>query len=228
MKTMRLSGLCGMVILALALGLGGMALGQTLPRRTGMVQVIPGLWVDQAASAAQVAAVQGRIAAAAQVIAQRIGPPGQPEWWVCVSPDCDRRNGMQARGMTYGASLIALGSSGAKDGGVYLHELTHATLHGALPMGGLFSKQLPLWFDEGVAVILSKEPPAAARPKACAKVAKVALPRTAAEFAARVGNSPKKALPIYTASACTVRKWLKQGNRLPDIPALLRAGRTLP
>jgi len=56
----------------------------------------------------------------------------------------------------------------------------------------------------------------------------VKLPRTAVEFAARVGNDPKKALPIYTASACALRKWLRQGNRLSDIPALLQSGKALP
>lgn len=214
-----------MVVLALALT-GQSVAAQSLPMRREMKQVMPGLWVDQAAQKAQIASIRGHIAAASKVVQGQLGAAQAVEWWICTTAACDARNGMAARGMTYGASLITLNSKGSVDPGAYAHELTHATLHGALPMGGLFSKALPLWFDEGVAVLVSGEPSAAAKAPCTAK-RKGALPQTAADFA-RMAPNAKKALPVYRRSACALRDWLAKGHALRDVVPMLRAGRKLP
>ena len=215
------------MILAVALGLMGQgASAQGLPTRRDMVQVVPGLWVDAKASKADIAAIRGHISAAARQVQRQLGAGQAVEWWICTTPACDARNGMTARGMTYGASLITLSSKGAADPGAYTHELTHATLHGALPMGGMFSKALPLWFDEGVAVLVSGEPAAAAH-AVCKPRRKGKLPQTAADFA-RMAPNFKKALPVYTRSTCALRDWLAKGHTLRDVVPLLRAGRKLP
>ncbi|MBL8563826.1 MAG: hypothetical protein JNN06_16275 [Gemmobacter sp.] len=215
------------MILAVALVLAGQgASAQGLPTRRDMVQVLPGLWVDAAADKTERGAIRGHIAAASQQVQRQLGA-GQPvEWWICTTAQCDASNGMAARGMTYGASLITLNSKGAADPGAYTHELSHATLHGALPMGGLFSTALPLWFDEGVAVLVSGEPSAAAQAPCKAK-RKGPLPQTAADFA-RMAPNAQKALPVYRRSACAVRAWLAKGHALRDVVPLLRAGRKLP
>jgi len=203
------------------------AAAQGLPSRRGMAQAAPGLWIDAAATGAEIAAIRDRIAGASVKVAGRLGAAQPVEWWICTTKACDSANGMKARGITYGASLITLNANAGRDPGVYVHELTHATLHGALPLGGLFSTALPLWFDEGVAVILSGEPPAAAKKAACAKPQKGRLPQNAREFN-RMAPNAKKALPVYTRSACAVRDWMADGNRLRDLLPMLRAGRRLP
>lgn len=214
-------------MVALALIVTGQGAGaQNLPLRREMAQVVPGLWVDTAASKAEVAAIRGHMAKASQQVQRQLGATQPVEWWICATSACDARNGMAARGMTYGASLITLNSKGAADPGAYTHELTHATLHGALPMGGMFSKALPLWFDEGVAVLVSGEPSAAAQAPCKAK-RKGALPQTAADFA-RMAPNAKKALPVFRRSACAVRDWLAKGHELRDLVPMLRAGRKLP
>ena len=214
----------GAICLAL---LPGLALAQGLPTRHGMSQQAPGLWIDSAASPEEVAAIRDRITQAAAKVQKRLGAVQAVEWWICSTKSCNSANDMQARGMTYGASLITLDAKASRDTGVYVHELAHATLHGALPMGGLFSTALPLWFDEGVAVLVSGEPPQAAQKAACVKPRKGPLPKTAREFRSMAPNA-KKALPVYIRSACAVRAWLAEGNKLRDVVPLLRAGRKLP
>ena len=215
------------VMMAMVLVLLGNAVqAQGLPTRRGMVQVVPGLWVDAAADAAQGAAIRRRIAEASAQVQHQLGAGQAVEWWICTTPACDKANRMSARGMTYGASLITLNSKGATDPGAYSHELSHATLHGALPMGGLFSKALPLWFDEGVAVLVSGEPAAAAH-AVCKPRRKGKLPQTAADFT-RMAPNFKKALPVYTRSTCALRDWLAKGHTLRDVVPLLRAGHKLP
>lgn len=224
---MRIIGLALLGMMAAT----AMAGAQGLPTRKGMSQVVPGLWVDNSATAEEVAAVRKRIGTASAKVQKYLGAAQSVEWWICASKPCDQANGMKARGMTYGASLITLNANASRDSGVYVHELTHATLHGALPMGGLFSKALPLWFDEGVAVILSGEPPKAARKAACEKPQKGpqkgALPRNAQEFN-RMAPDAKRALPVYTRSACAVRDWLAEGRGMQDLLPMLKAGRRLP
>ena len=216
-----------MIWAAMALVLLGNAVqAQGLPTRRGMVQAVPGLWVDQGADKAQVSAIRRHIAQASAQVQQQLGAGQAVEWWICTTAACDTANRMAARGMTYGASLITLNSKGAADPGAYSHELSHATLHGALPMGGLFSKALPLWFDEGVAVLVSGEPSGAAQAPCKAK-RKGPLPQTAADFA-RMAPNAQKALPVYRRSTCALREWLAEGHRLRDVVPLLRAGRKLP
>ena len=215
------------IAVGLVLALAQAAAAQGLPTRKGMVQAAPGLWIDATATPEAVAAIRQRIAEAGATVSKRLGTVQAAEWWICTSKPCDAENGMKARGMTYGASLITLNANASRDAGVYVHELTHATLHGALPMGGLFSTALPLWFDEGVAVLISGEPPEAARKAACAKPQKGRLPKTASEFRQMAPNA-KKALPVYTRSACAVRAWLAKGHKLRQVVPMLQAGRKLP
>lgn len=216
---------CAILFLTLA----GMASGQGLPtRKEGLRQYQPGLWIDEAAGPKQQARIVARVATAQQKVRKALGTVGGPEWRICATKACDRRNGLYTRGMTYGALVITLDSSAVADPGAYTHELTHATLHGAVSLMGILANALPLWFDEGVAVIVSGEPPKAANPKACAKPPRVRLPNTARDFQRDTGADPKKALPVYIASTCAVRQWIKQGNHLRDVMPLLRSGRRVP
>ncbi len=202
------------------------AAAQGLPNRRAMVQVMPGLWVDETASTADLATIRGHISGASKRVQQELGAAQAVEWWICTTTACDTANTLTARGMTYGASLITLNSKGAADRGAYTHELAHATLHGALPIGGMLSKALPLWFDEGVAVLVSGVPAGAAQAPCKAK-RKGPLPQTAADFA-RMAPNAQKALPVYRRSACALRDWLAEGHALPDVVPLLRAGHKLP
>ncbi len=206
----------------------GAASAQVLPSRKAMREHMPGLWIDANANAEQADEVVRRIGAAGNRVKKALGSTGTPQWRVCVTKACDKANGMQFKGVTYGKLLVTINSEAWQDTGAYTHEYAHATLHGAQPMIGLLRQTLPLWFDEGVAVIISGEPPEAADKKVCAKPPRVPLPKTTLDFQRAAGTDPKKALPIYKASACAVRGWLKQGNKMRDVVPTLKSGRSLP
>lgn len=217
------------VILALGAAISGAAEGQGLPtRKEGLRQYQPGVWIDEAAGPKQQARIAARVATARQKVRKALGTVGGPEWRICATKACDRRNGLYTRGMTYGALVITLDSSAVAEQGAYTHELTHATLHGAVSVMGILANALPLWFDEGVAVLVSGEPPKAADRKACAKPPRVRLPNTARDFQRDTGSDPDRALPVYIASTCAVRQWIGQGNRLRDVMPQLRSGRRVP
>ncbi len=213
--------------LILIAGFAGAALAQAIPTRHGMAQVEPGLWVDAKAGPERVAAIRATLAAAAAGVGRALGATRAVEWRICTTPACDRANGMANRGMTYGASVITLNSTAWNDRGAYMHELTHATLHATQPLGGFLGLRLPLWFNEGVAVLVSGEPARAADPAACDRPRKGELPETARDFA-RLAPDPKRALRVYIRSTCAVRAWLAQGHSLREVVPLLKAGRKLP
>ncbi|MDR0810460.1 MAG: hypothetical protein LBE86_15255 [Gemmobacter sp.] len=216
------------LILILLAGFASAAQAQAVPSRQGMAQAEPGLWVDMAAAPGQIATIRATMAAAAAGVGRALGATRAVEWRICTTSACDKANGMVNRGMTYGASIITLNSTAWNDRGAYMHELTHATLHSTQPLGGfLGSRGLPLWFNEGVAVLVSGEPARAARDAACDRPRKGELPQTPRDFA-RLAPDPKQALKVYIRSACAVREWLKQGHELREVMPLLRAGRRLP
>lgn len=215
------------LILALIAGLAEQAPAQTIPTRHGMAQAEPGLWVDAAAGPERLAAIRATLAEAASGVGRALGATRAVEWRICTTPACDRANGMANRGMTYGASVITLNSTAWNDRSAYMHELTHATLHATQPLGGFLGLRLPLWFNEGVAVLVSGAPERAADPSACDRKRKGELPQTARDFV-RLAPNPKQALRVYIRSTCAVRAWLAQGHSLREVVPQLAAGRKLP
>lgn len=219
MKRFWLAGIVAAILFGLPVQAG------LLPSREGMTEVAPGLWIDRAAKPAAIARIRRDIAAAEKVVGKALGGVARPEWLVCTTRACDRRNNYTTRGMTYGYSLIIVNSKGAKSAGVFSHELTHATLHSAIPPLGLLTGALPIWFDEGAAVLISGEPAQAADAAACAG-RQVPLPRNHREFSRRSGVKGEGALALYVASTCAVRGWLAQGNTLRDmLPQMQQKGR---
>lgn len=215
----------GLVAFALGIMLSLPAVAGVLPKREGMAEVSPGLWVDLAAKPETIARIRRDISGAERSVAKALGGIMRPEWRVCTTRACDRRNGYGPRGMTYGYSIVTINSQGARSAGVFSHELTHVTLHAAIPPLGMLTGALPIWMDEGAAVLISGEPVQAADPAAC-KGRQVPLPRNHREFSRRSGAKGEGALALYVASTCAVRGWLAQGNTLRDmLPQLQQKGR---
>lgn len=195
----------------------------------GMVPVARDLWLDRAAGKGDAAAIRRRIAAAEQGAGLAFGRLGAaPVWQVCVTPACDRRNGMGTRAMTLGGLVITVSSKAAGDAKTYLHERVHAELHRAEGFAGRRRNALPNWFDEGLATVISGSVGYPAKRGACRAFAGWKLPATRAEFAALSKRNGRGAGPVYTASACAVLAWLDRGCTPADAVRLLRAGRSLP
>ncbi|SPH17948.1 hypothetical protein DEA8626_01477 [Defluviimonas aquaemixtae] len=222
--------LCALVLLPPAIPEPAAAQGIGLPGLPiGMVPVRRDLWVDSAASQNDLAAIRRRIAAAEQAVGLTFGRLGAaPVWQVCVTPTCDKRNGMTTRAMTLGGLVITVSSRAVADAKTYVHERVHAELHRAEGFAGRRKNALPNWFDEGMATVISGSVGYPARRSECRAYANWKLPPTRAAFTALSKQNGQGAGPVYKASACAVLAWLAQGRTPVDAVRLLRRGRSLP
>ena len=85
------------------------------------------------------------------------GIEGAPKVFACSTEECFvSHGGVTAKGKTYGDSMLLLSSRGL-DVVVAAHELSHIELHNRV---GVFRswREIPDWFDEGLAVLVSKDP----------------------------------------------------------------------
>lgn len=82
-----------------------------------------------------------------------------PRILLCTDDDgiCDRAFGtLGPRGITWGALLIRLNSKGLNRT-IMAHELFHAELHRRMGHWGMLTNCIPMWFNEGLAVHISKD-----------------------------------------------------------------------
>lgn len=150
---------------------------------------------------------------------------------VCGSDDCDRRlGGKGARGATYGWHVVRIAPRG-RSAVILAHELAHAELHGRVGWYGLLTGTYPAWFDEGLAVLVSRDTRAldytrvsAPRCRAVVSEAEVArLPRTSTQW----NEQMWKTRDLYERAACAVARWYQSAGRKGVIALVedLRSGR---
>lgn len=85
------------------------------------------------------------------------GIEGAPKVFACSTEECFvSHGGVTAKGKAYGDSMVLLSPRGL---GVVMiaHELSHIELHNRV---GVFRswREIPVWFDEGLAVLVSEDP----------------------------------------------------------------------
>lgn len=117
----------------------------------GMEAAAPGLWVEEGMPADRRADLERAIPAARRMLAAVWGPPlSEPRVLACASAACFRRfGGRGGRGQEL-ASRLLLSPTGL-DSTFVAHEWNHAELRAhARP-------RLPSWFDEGLAVVVSRD-----------------------------------------------------------------------
>jgi hypothetical protein len=82
---------------------------------------------------------------------------GSPKVFACSTEECFvSHGGITAKGKAYGDSMLLLSPRGL-DVVIAAHELTHIELHHRV---GVFRswREIPNWFDEGLAVLVSEDP----------------------------------------------------------------------
>lgn len=217
------------IILCLSLAAGTAAMATPfLPGIKGMNKHRDGLWIDRAASAGQVAMVEGRIASARQQVADALGSAeSRPEWQVCLTPACDAAARMSPPGITYADRIIQISSRGALDPRIFTHQAVHAELRHAAGLVGWANAALPTWLDEGLAVLISQSAGWPQSGADCAASQSVTPPATPAAFSRLSGPDGAKAEAAYRLSACAARHWLEQGRRLDQVDDMLRRGEVL-
>ena len=126
-----------------------------------------------------------------------------PRILICQTLPCQTRlGGGQALGMSYGAWAVHIGPKGT-NATIIAHELAHAELvHrvGILPMA---LGHVPVWLNEGLAVIISQD--ARYLHRDCAQIGQINLPQTAKDWRRKAAQDH---IRLYTAAACQAKGWL--------------------
>lgn len=135
-----------------------------------------------------------------------------PRYLVCVSKACDEKMGnISAKAQTYKNNLIYITSSGFEQK-FLAHELSHVAFHEKA--GNLLSPSgiYPAWFDEGLAVIISKDEryinPSFEGKNACIRTDINDLPTNVVTW----GHEAGKDRMVYSRAACRVEIWLEKNG----------------
>jgi len=128
------------------------------PKTSGMDEVTPLLYVEPSMTADQRQELQRQIEIAhATLVAFYGDATATPYFVACLTKACDVRFGSYGqRAAAYGDFAIRLSAEGLSSP-LIAHEWSHAELYRRA--GGWWSaRNVPRWFDEGVAVVVANEP----------------------------------------------------------------------
>lgn len=196
-----------------------------LPGFRGMTHAGDRLWIDRKATPEQISLIRDHVAQAERQVSTELDSyQPHPQWQVCVTAECDQRFRLHARGLTWLDLIVQISARGFEDQGFYTHEAVHAELHDATGLVGGITGKLPVWLDEGVAVLISHAPIYPDNPQACATIRDIPTPETKEDFALLAGPAGENAPQAYLAAACATLAWIAEGNRIDDLSRQLRAG----
>ncbi|NDY92018.1 hypothetical protein [Ideonella livida] len=148
--------------LAAACGLSGCGVIDSariwFPQASGLEAVNPRLYVEPAMTAEQRQELQRQIEQGRAVVAAFYGElTSQPYVVACLTSACDHRFGSYGQpAAAYGDMAIRLSYRG-RVAPLIAHEWSHAELYRRAG-GWWHARQIPRWFDEGVAVVVADEP----------------------------------------------------------------------
>lgn len=234
MRAVRLS----LLAIVVGAGLGAAALvwflpalrGAVMPWAFGLERTGPGVWVEGTMTPAARADLVAGIAAARARIAAFYGPPrAHLTVLACATEACDRAlGGRGAAAVTYSAgavSVLRLAPRGL-DPVILTHELAHAETHARLGLWGQISGRMPVWFDEGLSVVISGDPHylGGAPGAACLRAPRPDLPASPFDWAPQAAADRR----LYAEAACAVLDWAKRHGGLAAIPEALDQGARLP
>ncbi|RBQ15581.1 hypothetical protein DP939_34990 [Spongiactinospora rosea] len=227
-KSWRIAGAVTAVLLVAAVALTAIAFpsvaATTCPGCYGLERIRPGLYAEPGLAPAD----HRHVAEVVERANQRVrdffsGRASTADVLVCRSDDCYRRiGGGRERGIAVLNRSVMLSPRGI-DPVIASHELTHVELHARL--GGA---EVPQWFDEGLAVLVSDDPrylaPGGDR---CLIAPRRSLPATLGDWL-RAASADAR---VYAEAACQVSRWAAANGGKEALPALierLSAGHPFP
>ena len=196
----------------------------TCPRCFGLVALGDGLYVERGRSDAERQQLVELYTEANQRIAGFYGDRrSAPSVLACFTTDCYTRiGGGRERGVAVLNRAVMLSPRGI-DPVIAAHELSHVEFHERL---GAQQGQVPQWFDEGLAVLVSDDPryllPGTAADR-CRVASGGELPATLDAWLSAAGADEQ----VYAKAACRVSRWVDAhgGNRaVPDLIDRLHRG----
>ncbi|MBF8186431.1 hypothetical protein ITP53_11875 [Nonomuraea sp. K274] len=178
----------------------------TCPGCYGLERLRPGVYAEPGLSEDQ----RRHVVEVVEQAHQRVrdfygGQKSSPSVLVCLTDTCYRRiGGGRERGIAVLNRAVMLSPHGA-DPVIASHELSHVELHARLAGG---AEQVPQWFDEGLAVLVSDDRRYLARETAgdrCLVDSREALPVTLEDWLRMAGTDHQ----TYAKAACQVNRWVQ-------------------
>ena len=134
-----------------------------IPRMFGMIKVSKFIYVDPELSDSEIEKIKLQYDSARTLNLEFYGElETKPVIIVCSTAEYDKKFGIKAKGRAHGQRIL-IGSTGIKTE-IIAHEWSHCELHKKIPFFewkkfvGSKKKMIPWWFDEGLAVYVSKDP----------------------------------------------------------------------
>jgi hypothetical protein len=145
-----------------------------------------------------------------------------PRVIVCATDACYQHiGGGGARVGSLGASLLLVAPQGI-DAVLMSHELSHVELYGRVGFWNMFLDVVPVWFNEGVAVLVSDDPAYLAPPHNGGDRCRVGpgehMPVYPSEWRDRLQQDGQM---LYAEAACQVDYWVIANGGPAAVPALL-------
>ncbi|WP_431900647.1 hypothetical protein [Nonomuraea sp. bgisy101] len=172
----------------------------TCPGCYGLVRLQPGVYTEPGLPSDR----RRHVAEVIEQANKRVGDffggrKSAPDILVCLSDDCYRRiGGGRERGIAVLDRAVMLSPRGV-DPVIASHELSHVELHARLK-----GADVPQWFDEGLAVLVSDDPrylaPTGDR---CLLDSRQPLPATLDDWL-RAASADAR---LYAKAACQVSRW---------------------
>ncbi len=205
--------------------------GAACPACFGLRRAAPGIYAEATIPAADRAQLVADVAAAKTGVAAYFGDfSAASRILACQSAACDRAlGGRGAKAVTYslGVYTVIRVAPGGLNRTILTHELAHAEFHRRIGLWRQVSGQVPAWFDEGLAVIVSDDPAYLAPGTGLARCrahASGPLPESPFDWAPLAARRPN----LYAESACAVLGWMATQDGQHGLLAAIASGQSLP
>lgn len=175
------------------------------PACRGFVEVSDGVFMEKNASKAGLDHTADLKAGRERVSAfWGPGRAGNPDLFFCITEPCRQTFGVHhAIAMSYGAAFAVFDLTRTDDT-IFAHELAHIERRARLGTWASMNDQTPSWFDEGLAVLISRDARYLnfdnGKPSCVGEVGISSLPADAKTWRRMAGKDPS----IYAQASCSV------------------------
>ncbi|MEF0943103.1 hypothetical protein [Rhizobium sp. BR 362] len=142
-----------------------------------------------------------------------------PKVFVCGNDNCYRKiGGGKSRGMTLLNLALFLSAKGMTVT-IASHEMSHIELHTRIGLIATVRRDVPQWFDEGVAVLVSDDGRylrPTSSPDRCLVEPNSELPTTRSAWIESAASTS-----LYAKAACRVSRWIAAHGGPSAVPRLL-------
>lgn len=221
-----LAGLLGVLFAGLVTALPAAA-AWVCPGCYGFDRVSASVYLERGAPEGEAQRMIDLIDAGRARVESALGPIGaDPDFLICYSLDCDERlGGHGSWGRAFGAVFIVVGPPG-RNVEILSHELAHIALHDRIGPWAQMRNAVPAWFDEGLAVIVSRDMRYLTENDdgtlGCVLRSDGSLPDRARDWRRRAGQHYGT---LYPMAACQVLDWLDRHGGLEAVGPVLSAVR---